>query len=192
MARLGRNTEKPDRVLFVGRIVPSKGIEIAMEAVSLSQERLGRPITLRVVGWGKAEYIQELRSCAARLGISNQAEFVGPVSFGPSLLSEYDRADLFVMPSLYSEGTPRALSEALAVGLPSLASNQSGMADVFGPGLADMLFEPGNALQLADKLCQILGDVQEYRDAVTRASARGECLDVESVAAAIAKMLKED
>lgn len=140
-------------VLFLGRLVPQKAPELLLEAVG----RLagGLPPELRpqlaFVGDGPAR--DALRAAAASLS-GGTALFPGEVADPTPWLRA---ADLFALPSHF-EGLSNALLEALACGLPVVASRVSGTEDVFAAGRVGRLFEPGDAAGLARALRELLAD----------------------------------
>ena len=117
-------------LLFVGRLVPVKGIKYLLEAVCSLAEG-GLDVSLRVVGDGPQR--DALERLTARLGIEQRVTFCGHVAFGPELLEYYRRSDVFVLPSL-SEGVPKTLTEAMASGLPVVATDVGGVSDVVADG----------------------------------------------------------
>lgn len=179
-------------MLFVGRIVPSKGLEVIFHAMQMARTKTSRRLDLRIVGWGAPAYVASLQKLAARLDLTETIVFAGPVAFGSSLFDAYAKAHLFVLPSIHSEGTPRVLSEAIALGLPVLASNQSGAIDVLGPLLFDMLQDPGDAAALCDTIVRLAEDQDAYVDLITRTAARGRELDVEALADKMAAVLRKN
>jgi glycosyltransferase involved in cell wall biosynthesis len=101
------------RILMVCRLVPQKGIETALKAL----KDVPPPWQLDIVGVGWQE--RDLKELAERLGIASRVRFLGERSDDQSLMSE---ADLFLFPSRW-EGMGLALLEAVAAGVPVLASD---------------------------------------------------------------------
>ncbi|HEX6810786.1 MAG TPA: glycosyltransferase family 4 protein [Planctomycetota bacterium] len=109
-------------LLFVGRLVQRKGVDVLLRALAASQR--ARSSRLLVVGEG-AERAQ-LEQLAKELGIESQVQFLGEhADMAPFLAC----ADAFVFPSRL-EGLPNALLEAMASGLPSIATRIGGCLDV--------------------------------------------------------------
>ena len=138
-------------VLFAGRLVPVKGIESLLEAWrKVSADFPGARLLL--LGDGVSR--QGLIALAEKLGISGTVRFEGRVDDVPVYLRS---ADIFVLSSL-KEGMPNSLLEAMASGLPSVASRVGGVPDVAEDGRNALLVPPGDAGALAGALARLLGD----------------------------------
>lgn len=90
----------------------------------------GLPLRLKLVGSGEAE--QDLRALAHGLGVERHVEFAGQLPAGDAIRAVLDDADLFVLPS-QTEGLPRVVLEAMARGLPCLASDVGGLRELLDP-----------------------------------------------------------
>ncbi len=137
-------------ILFVGNLLPVKGLDVLVEACGLLA-RDGIAFTTYLVGQGPEE--PRLRRQIARLGLAGRFEFVGPRAHG-SLPDWYRMADVFALPSR-SEGVPTVLLEAAACGLPFVASRVGGVPEIahLGPSRLVPPAEPG---PLAEALRQVL------------------------------------
>lgn len=152
-----------------------KGIDRLLKAMAQCAAA-GYLLQLTIVGDGK--YRSYLERMAMNLKLSTQVRFTGSLLSGPPVQAELDAADLFVLPSL-TEGTPRALLEAMARGLPCLASAVGGIPSILA---AEDLVPPGNVAALASKICGVLDHparLQEMsrRNLLTAANYRYEVLD---------------
>jgi len=127
---------------------PYKGVAVLLDAVS-ELRRSGRPVKLLVVGDG--ELMGELQAQAQSLGIASNVEFLGQLD-REGVQRALDRADVFVLPSL-TEGLPRALLEAMARGLPAVATTVGGIPELLP---ADCLVPPRNAIALARRLHEVM------------------------------------
>ncbi len=127
-----------------------KGIDVLLDAIyrlqARAQEDALPPVRATIVGEGR--YRDELGRLAESLGIGMQVYFRGLVSAGAGVRAVLDSADLFVLPSR-TEGLPRALIEAMARGLPAIASRVGGVPALLPD---DALVEPGDAAALADAI----------------------------------------
>jgi len=151
--------------LFVGRIDPDqKGLHTLVRAVALvpASPRL----QIRLVGedWGGTE---SLRTLAQRLGVSDRLTFVGKVR-RTDLLCEYARAQFFVLPSIF-EPFGIVLLEAMAAGLPVIASRVGGIPEIVEDARTGFLIEPGNPGALAEGL-RLLSTDESLRKSMARAA----------------------
>jgi glycosyltransferase involved in cell wall biosynthesis len=139
----------PRRVLYVGRLEPEKNPGVIVEAAS---RLAARDVRVCLVGAGSLE--PDLRARAAALGVD--VEFAGVVDHRrlPERLRE---ADAFVLPS-FTEGHPKALIEAMAAGVPCVASDCAGNRSLVEDGETGALFDPRRADALAACLDRVLGD----------------------------------
>ena len=122
--------------LFVGRLSPEKGIDVLLEAA-----RLGLGMKLRVAGQGPLE--SELRQAHA----AGWLEYLGPQTPG-EVTTLMQQAAVLLVPSLWYEGLPMVLIEALATGLPVIASRIGSLATLIEQERTGLLFEPGSAAAL--------------------------------------------
>src|SRR5204863_7072488 len=90
----------------------------------------------------------------ARLGLGDRVRFLGHVEDVPALLGT---ADAFVLPSL-SEAFPNAAIEAMAAGLPVVASRVGGLPDLVDEGRTGVLVPPSDPRALADALTALIAD----------------------------------
>jgi glycosyltransferase involved in cell wall biosynthesis len=136
---------KPFVAVFVGRLVPEKGLATLFDAWAAAFA--GRKdVKLRLVGGGPME--KPLREQAAALGIANQVEFLGHRDRVEDVLAE---AHVGVLCSRI-EGLSNTLLEFMACGLPVVASRVSGSEDFIKPGRNGWLFDPTDAAALASCL----------------------------------------
>jgi phosphatidylinositol alpha-1,6-mannosyltransferase len=140
-----RESSMPFTLVTVGALdQPYKGTSVLLDAVAHLQ-RGGVTVRLRIVGSGRL--MPPLRERARTLGLESKVDFLGQLDrtgVGRAL----DAADLFVMPSL-TEGLPRALLEAMAKGLPAVASAVGGIPELLPP---EFLVPPGRPEQLAERI----------------------------------------
>lgn len=142
---------KAPRVVCVGLMNHFKGHAALLEAVAQAKN-MSPAISLVLVGDGPLRH--QLEQQAEHLGIRTQVRFAGRLPAGDAIRAALDAADLFVLPSL-TEGMPRALLEAMARGLPCIASAVGGIPEVLA---SEALVSPGDATGLANKLSAVLRD----------------------------------
>jgi len=122
-----------------------KGQDVLLEAVSLCRKR-GRNVELTLLGEGRyyGYYVDKAR----RLGLMECVSFLGQLPPGRAVIEQLDAADLFVLPS-FAEGLPRSLIEAMARGLPCLASKVGGIPELLA---AEYLFPPKDPVALSNAI----------------------------------------
>ncbi len=147
-------------VLFLGRLVPQKAPALLLEAAGRLREALPPEARPEVVFVGAGPLREEIRSAAASLpGLR-----VHLPGAAPDPRPWLGAADLLALPSRF-EGLSNALLEALACGLPVVATRVSGTEDVFALGPVGRLFEPGDAGGLAAALVELLADPRARSEA---------------------------
>jgi len=143
-------------IASVGRLVGWKGIRIILEALA----DLPGQICFVVVGTGPEE--AALRSQATALGVAERVHFAGHVNHAdlPRLLAQ---CDLFVQPSIGEEAFGISVVEAMACGLPVLASNNGGLPEIVVEGETGSLLPPGDVQCWRNAIAQAAGDRHSSR-----------------------------
>ncbi|HEX2208231.1 MAG TPA: glycosyltransferase family 4 protein, partial [Longimicrobium sp.] len=168
------------RLLVVSRLNPIKGVEVCIEAM----RHLGDlPATLRIVGEAgvEAEYARYLRRWVEVLGVGDRVAFAGAVP-NERIAAEYHRADVLLQGSYY-EAFGIALAEAMAAGVPVVATRVGGVPDVVGHGVSGILVPPGEPAAMAGAVRLLAADPglrERLRDgarARARAFEAGPCVD---------------
>jgi glycosyltransferase involved in cell wall biosynthesis len=138
-------------VVCVARLVPVKGIDVLLRAWRLVYECAPWP-RLILVGGGPLQPL--LERLTVDLELQACVEFAGEQ---PDALPYLRRATIAVLSS-HGEGLSNALLEAMACGIPCVATRVSGSEDVIQHGVTGLLVEPGDARALADALLTLLCD----------------------------------
>jgi glycosyltransferase involved in cell wall biosynthesis len=137
------------RIGMVALFRPRKGLEVLIRALAELLEQ-GMAVRLRAVGeFESPEYEQAIRALAEERGVSGLIDWRG---FCEDVRPELERMDLLVLPSLYGEGLPMVILEAMAAGLPVVASRVGGVAELVRNGQDGLLVEPGDAAELSRAL----------------------------------------
>lgn len=145
----------PPRILFVGNFVPSKGVDVLIDAFA-RLHRQGIECTLRLVGGGAQE--APLRACALAAGVADAIEWAGFVPHD-RIASEYAAATVLVLPSRgQGEGLGLVLAEALLCGTAVVGTPAGGIPEVVVDGQTGLLARDGDAEHLAGQLARLLGD----------------------------------
>ncbi|MBM4434764.1 MAG: glycosyltransferase [Chloroflexi bacterium] len=140
-------------VAVVGRLVPLKGHATLLDAVARLR---GASPALRLLVAGGGALEPELRALAARLGVGDVVRFLGPRG---DVRGIHAASDVLAAPSL-SEGFGLAVVEAMAAGLPCVASRTGGLAEIVEDGATGFLVMPRDPADLADALRRLLGDAE--------------------------------
>lgn len=138
--------ERP-RILMVGRLAKGKGFDVLLDAL----ERLGRTdLSMYIVGEGprRAWIESEVQS----RGLNDIVTLLGYRSDVPAIMAA---CDVFVLPS-YREGTPRVITEAMASGLPVIATDIAGIPEQVANKESGFLIQPGDDGALADRLSALI------------------------------------
>jgi glycosyltransferase involved in cell wall biosynthesis len=141
-----RSRDWGGRLLYVGRIEPSKGIDTAIEALAL----LPPSTTLDVVGRGDDEQRRALTDLAEQLGVTERVRF--DAVDRSRLADRYRSADACVFPSRWEEPFGMVPLEAMACGTPVVATGTGGSGEFLLDGSNCLLFPPGDAASLAAAL----------------------------------------
>jgi glycosyltransferase involved in cell wall biosynthesis len=161
-------------VLYVGRVAEVKGVRTLLRV----WDAMPRPHTASLLIVGDGPLRAELEREAAARGLGASVHFVGSqVDVTPY----YCIADIFVLPSA-SEGLSNALLEAMAAGLPALASDVGGNRDVIEHGVSGFLVDWSDANGSARLVARLLDDAEQRRRVGDAARVRAGCFSIAPVA----------
>jgi glycosyltransferase involved in cell wall biosynthesis len=160
-----------DAVLIgrVARLEPEKGMEVFVDAAAKLAPAWPRAQFL-VIGDGPLR--AQLEHQAERLGIDDRVHFLGFRSDGRALIANLDVLAI----SSHSDGSPLAIVEAMAAGVPVVATETGGIPDQIRDGVDGLLVEPGNPGAFAGALESLLCDEDRIRSmgAAARRHAEAE------------------
>lgn len=164
-------------ILFVGKLIPKKGVFYLLEAVA-ALRRQGRRARLLLVGGGPLE--EQVRRRRADLGLDDSVELLGWVH-NTELPRYYAAADVVCVPSIHdargeTEGMPVVVQEALASEAVVVATTVSGIPDVIRHGREGLLVPPADTPALTAALEAALAMPAEARQAMGEA-ARARALE---------------
>jgi glycosyltransferase involved in cell wall biosynthesis len=145
-----RPADGSTRILYVGRLSAEKNLSAVVAATGTVAAAAGGRVTLTMVGAGGLR--DDLEAQAKRLGVV--VEFPGVVD-QRHLPEVYAKADVFVLAS-FTEGHPKVLLEAMACGVPCVASDCAGNRSLVTDGHTGLLFDPHDADALARCLGRVL------------------------------------
>ncbi len=157
-------SHRPLRLITVGRLHPIKGYAMLLRACSALRDH-GLDWTLDLIGDGPER--ARLNALARELMIADRVRFHGALP--PEQTRErYRSADIMVMSS-FMEGVPVVLMEAMAAGLPVIATRVGGIPELVDEGISGLLVSPASAEQLTDALCELGAASRDRRAAMGRA-----------------------
>ena len=147
---------KPVRLLYAGRIDQAKGLLELVEALSILLSR-GFDAILEIAGWISEmdPTFHRLNAMAETLGVAERVRFKGYLKAGTELVSWMQAGDIFVLPS-YAEGFPRAILDAMAAGLPVVASHVGGIPHRLVHNENVYLIKPRSSNAIADAVEQLV------------------------------------
>ena len=152
---------QPGRIVSVGRLVPKKGFDVLVRAVGELRRR-GEPVELVMLGGGDLR--DELNILAGEQGVADRVRLIGArpqhevveqlaaaqvFALAPRVLADGDR-----------DGVPNVVLEAMAAGVPVVATAVSGIPEVITDGVNGRLVPPERPDLLADVLGELLQDAQ--------------------------------
>jgi glycosyltransferase involved in cell wall biosynthesis len=170
-------TEKPPpdgrlRVVFIGRLHPTKGAHVLLDALS---QRPELPIDLDLFGIAQddEEYVAELRRRAAR---DSRVRLLAPLSNG-SVVPALRRYDVLAVPSVWVETGPLVVYDAFDAGLAVVGSRRGGIAELVQENRNGLLVDPANAGAWGSalaRLCEEPGLLATLRSGVRPARTMDE------------------
>lgn len=167
---LNRGISNPPKLIYAGRLSPEKGVENLLQAISnLKQSGFSPLPVVRLAGDGPQRDLLERRT--RDFGCEHLVEFRGHLN-RDQLSKQFLEADLCVQPSL-TEGYSKAWLDAMAHGLPVLASNVGAARHVIGPaGERGWLVPPGDPNALTETLRKIIENSPQNRWTALRKRCR--------------------
>lgn len=141
--RKSRSNRETSVVGSAGRLVPSKGFDHLLRALSRLQKS-GLSFELQIAGEGSQR--NPLNQLTHQLDLDECVTFCGPVR---DMREFYEQLDLFVLPSISSEGLPLSVLEAMAMELPVIATSVAGSAEAIENESTGLIVAPGDDDQLA-------------------------------------------
>ena len=173
---------------MVALMRPRKGLEVVIDAIAQLAED-GHDVVLRCIGPFESEdYRSEIEQQIDRLDIGNRIERVGFTENVPLALAQIDA---MVLPSLFGEGLPMVVLEAMAAGLPVIASRVEGTPEAITHGVEGLLAEPRDADSLAEAIRSLVtGETDWSQMAAAACDRHGRCFSDMAMAAGIADVYR--
>jgi glycosyltransferase involved in cell wall biosynthesis len=149
---------EPGRILCVGWINERKNTLGAVEAFADIADRFAQAKLIIAGQAREQDYFNRIKQRIEQRRISDRVELLGHINH-PQLADELARACVFLLPSR-QENSPMAIAEAMAAGVPVIASNRCGMPYMITDGQNGFLVEPESTEQIADRLTKLAGSPQ--------------------------------
>ena len=145
--------ERVARLFCAARLSPEKGQTFIIEALKILHQR-GYPLELRLAGDGPSR--ARLKSLSEERQIAEYVNFLGNLT-EDQVISELQASDLFMLSS-FVEGVPVSAMEAMAVGVPVIATNVGGTGELVEDGRTGVLVRPSDPKALADAVARLIED----------------------------------
>lgn len=165
------------KILCVTRITPRKGIKYLIEAFEELSKK-SDDISLQIIGDGDER--KELEKLAKDLGVGEKVEFAGLVDH-KDLPPYFENADVFVLPSL-NEGMSNSMLEALATGLPLIATDTGGTKELIKDGINGFIVKMKDRQDLVDKIEILIKDPELRKKMGEESRKKSEAMSWEKVA----------
>jgi glycosyltransferase involved in cell wall biosynthesis len=173
------------RVLFAGAVAPGKRVHDLIEAVARIPAA-----TLRIAGGtADARYAAAVAERARALAIDGRVTFLGRLS-AAQMREEYRRASLLVLPS-EQETSPMVIAEAMAAGVPVVATRVGGVPHLVEDARTGFLVEVGDIDAIAQRVTELLGDERLRSSLATAARSRAEQFRAAAVAGRVRSVYEE-
>jgi colanic acid/amylovoran biosynthesis glycosyltransferase len=152
-------SERPPRIVSVGRLVEKKGFRDLLDACAILAAR-GRTFTCHIIGTGLLE--AELRAHSARLGLQKIVQLTGPRPQS-EVIRDVRTAAVFALPCIVADdgdrdGLPNVLFEAMALGTPCVSTDVTGIPEVLHHGETGLMVPQHDPPSLAEAIDRLLTD----------------------------------
>jgi glycosyltransferase involved in cell wall biosynthesis len=187
---LPRNT--PDRTWTLSMVAlfrPRKGLEILLQAIAELRSQ-GYSVRLRAIGpFETPAYEASIQELVTKLKIAELIDWLG---FTRDVNAELTQTDLFVLPSLFGEGLPMVVLEAMAAGVPVISTAVEGVPEALRDGLDGLLARPDDAPDLARAIRRIMDREVDWQTLRTSARTRQVAhFSDHSMASGVAQIYRE-
>jgi len=145
------------RFLFVGRLVPEKGPDIAIQALAKLVQDMHINASLDLIGSGPGEYVERLRGLAASLMVAERVHFLGMMD-RQAVLERYSQYTALWFTSRWQEPFGLTILEAMARGLPVVAAERGAALTLIADGETGLLVPPDDAERLAAAAARLAQD----------------------------------
>ena len=158
------DSTRPIELLSIGRLTPKKGFQFAIQAV---RQLIDNGIQIHYSILGEGPYRRELEELIASLRLGEHVTLHGWLSHKETL-ARLCQSHVYLQPSSRTadgdmEGIPNALKEAMATGMPVIATHHSGIPELVKDGMSGFLVPESDVAALANCLRQLLGNPESWQ-----------------------------
>ena len=146
-------------MLFVGRLIPIKGVEYIIEAIKILNDEYKLNLKLSIIGEGP--YSDTLKKLTKKLDLESNIEFLGLVS-QEKLIDMYQTSKIAVLPSFEKEGIMSTLLEAASCHTPSITTKGTSMEEFAKNDENALLANPKDSKDIALKIYNLYTDKDLY------------------------------
>jgi glycosyltransferase involved in cell wall biosynthesis len=154
----------PEGVWTIGTVAlfrQRKGLDVLLRAFAKIHHS-GCPVRLRAVGrFETPEYEAQIKNLVRELGVADKIEWRG---FQKDVLGELESMDLFVLPSLFGEGLPFVILEAMSAGVPVVSTAVEGIPEAVRDGKDGLIVTPGDVDELAQALRRFVDSELDWQE----------------------------
>lgn len=157
------SVHNPIQLIFIGRLVKVKGVQIALQALKICVEKKYN-LSFTIVGDGV--YRTQLENFSKELGIDKYCLFVGTRTDISQILS---KSDIFIHSCIWDEGFGIGIIEAMAAGKICICSNSGAIPEIITDGIDGYLVEKGKPSVLADTIMAVVENIDQWESIQKRA-----------------------
>ncbi|WP_345953264.1 glycosyltransferase family 4 protein [Mucilaginibacter sp. PAMB04168] len=179
-------TESTQVLLFVGRLIPEKGINEVIEGFAKLPHNAD--VILIVVGWGTEE--ENLKKRCQELGINEKVIFTGFIP-EQDVVSYYANSDILVFPTYFPEGFPMSLFNSVAAGLAVITTPTRAAADYLTEPVNCLWVEPQNSQSVYNAVQKLLNNPQLALSMRDNNVAKGESFSKKQVSLELAQIVNQ-
>lgn len=154
-----KKKERKNDLLFVGRLIPIKGVNYIIEALKILKDEYNLNLKLSIIGQGP--YGEELKKLTKKLDLESNVEFLGLVS-QEKLIDMYQTSKIAVLPSFEKEGIMSTLLEAASCHTPSITTKKTSMEEFAQKDKNALLVNPKDSKDIALKIYTLYNDKELY------------------------------
>jgi len=171
------------QVLFLARVIKEKGI---IESILATEILSTIYPSIKLVVAGDGSFLESARRFTKERGLIDRVRFLGYVQ-GKEKVRAFKESDIYLLPSVYGEGMPTSLLEAMALGLPVVTRPVGGIKDFFQDGKHGFLTKSTDPNELAVKIRKLLASEKRWQE-ISSGNHQYACFNF--LASAVAKRLE--